>query len=143
MLGQDGPARLGHIRRTGMYRRAIDLHEELAVRLLVERGPHHPDLEVDPEERAGECQRTAPLTGAGLGGELAYSFARVVVRLRHRSVGLMRASRADAFVLVVDPGGRAKVLLKTPGAEQGRRPPEPVDIKDRFGNRDVLVAGDF
>ena len=63
----------------------------------------------------------------------------VVVRLRHGGVRLVRAGRADALVLVVDPGRGAERLLEPVGPEQRRRPPQPVDVEHLAGDLDVAL----
>ena len=139
VLGQHRPARVGEVGRARVHRRAVGLHQHLAVGLLVVGRPHHPDLELEPEQRGRERQRAAPLARAGLGGQLGHALGGVVVGLRHGGVRLVRPGRAAALVLVVDPGRGAQVLLQPPGAEQRRRPPQPVDVEHVV--RDRRCAG--
>jgi hypothetical protein len=137
VLGQHRPARLRQRRRAGMDRRTPGLHHRPPVGLLPVRGRDHPDLAVQLELAAGERQRTAPLPGAGLGGQPPHAFHGVVVRLRDGRVGLVRSRRAHALVLVVDPRGRPQRLLQPVCPVQRRRPPQPVDLLDRRRNLDV------
>ena len=143
VLGEHGQPRLGGPRRRRVHGRAPGLHHRAAVRLLVVGRADHPDLAVDPVLRAGERQRAAPLPRARLGGEPLGALDRVVVRLRHGGVRLVRPGRGDALVLVVDPGGRVEQLLQAAGPEQRRRPPQLVDVEDRAGDVHVRVAGDL
>ena len=126
-------------RRARVHGAAERLDHDPAVRLLVVRRPHLPDLALEVELRAGEGQRGAPLAGAGLGGQLRDARLGVVERLRHRGVRLVRAGRRDALVLVVDPGRRAERLLQPVRAEQRRRPPQPVDVEHLARDLDVLL----
>ncbi len=139
VLGEHAPAGRRDVRRARMDRRPVRLHQHLAIRLLVVGGAHHPHLQVDAEQRAGEGQRAAPLACSGLGGQFRDALGGVVVGLRHRGVRLVRAGRAAALVLVVDPGRRAEFLLEPARAVQRSWPPEPVDVEDILGNRDVPV----
>ena len=95
---------------------AVGLHQVAPVRLLVVRGADHVDLDLEPEDRAGEGQRAAPLAGARLGREPLDALLLVVERLGERGVGLVAARRADALVLVVDVRRRIERLLEPMGA---------------------------
>ena len=128
------------VRRAGVHRAAERLDHHLAVGLLVVRRPHLPDLALQAELRARERQRRAPLPGTGLGGQPPDARLRVVERLRHRGVRLVRAGRRDAFVLVVDPRRRAERLLQPVRPEQRARPPQPVDVEHLLGDVDVLLG---
>ena len=91
-------ARIARPAAVSVGRRRVDdaaerLDHDLAVRLLVVRRADLPDLAVEPELRAGERERGAPLARAGLGGQPADARLLVVVRLRHRGVRLVRAGR--------------------------------------------------
>ena len=68
---------------------------------------------------------------------------RVVVDLRDRGVGLVRAGRRDALVLVVDPRRRAQLLLPAAGAEERARPVLLVDVEHRPRDLDVPLPGDL
>ena len=89
VLGEEGPARLGQVGGARVDGRAEGLHEHPAVRLGLEGRLDLPDLHLDAEGLTGERQRRAPLTGAGLGGELGDALRGVVVRLGHGRVGLV------------------------------------------------------
>src|SRR6185437_15365356 len=88
-----------HIRRRRVDNAAERLDHDPAVGLLVIGGPYLPDLALDPELRAGESEGSAPLTCAGLGGQAPDAGLRVVERLWHRRVRLVRAGRRYALVL--------------------------------------------
>src|SRR6185437_10573225 len=62
-----GPAVVGGWRGAGHDLRAVRLHEDPPVRLLVVAGANHVDLDLEPEIGARKGQGTPPLTGAGLG----------------------------------------------------------------------------
>src|SRR3954452_20842051 len=95
-------ARLGAVARRAVHARAPRLHHRAPVGLLVIAGADHEDLALEPEQRAGEGERGAPLARAGLGCELLDAGLGVLVRLWDGGVGLVRAGRGDALVLVVD-----------------------------------------
>src|SRR3954467_11171234 len=63
-----------------MHRRSPGLHHRAAVRLLVVARADHEDLALEPEQRAGERERRAPLARAGLRRELAHAGLGVLVR---------------------------------------------------------------
>ena len=126
-----------------MDRRPVGLHQQPPVGLLVVGGPDHPHLAFQPEQRRRERQGAAPLAGPGLGGQLGDALRLVVVRLRDGGVGLVRAGRAAALVLVVDPRRGAQVLLQPPGPEQRGGPPQPVDVQHRLRDRDVPFRRDL
>ena len=138
-----GPSGVREVGRAGVHRAAERLDHHAAVGLLVVRRPHLPDLALHAELRAGERQRRPPLAGAGLGGELADAGLAVVERLRHSRVGLVRAGRRDALVLVVDARRRAERLLQPVRPEQRARPPQPVDVEHLVGDVDVLLGRDL
>ena len=131
------------LRRAGDALAAPGLHHQLAERLLVEADPHHEHLALQPDQRAGERQRAAPLAGAGLGGQPLDAELLVVPGLRDGRVGLVAAGRADALVLVVDPRRRAEVLLQPAGAVQRARPPQRQQAEDLLGDVDPPLGGDF
>jgi hypothetical protein len=107
---------------------APGVHHHAAVRLLVVADAHHVDRAFHAEELAGQRQRAAPLSGPGLGGQPLDAGALVVVRLRHRGVGLVAAGRAGAFVLVIDVRRRVERLFQAARAIERRGPPQAVDI---------------
>ncbi len=86
-------AGLGHVRGRAVDGRAPGLHHRAAVRLLVVARADHPDLALEPEQLAGKRQRRSPLSGAGLGRELADPGLGVLVGLRDRGVRLVRTRR--------------------------------------------------
>ena len=142
-LGEQGTPVLGDGGRTRVQRRPVDLHHRAAVRLRTVRRGDLPDLAVDPELGAGERQRRAPLAGAGLRRQLPDAVLVVVVGLRHRRVGLVRAGRADPFVLVEDLRRGVEQPLESPRPVQRARPPQAVDVEHAAGDVDVAGAGDL
>ncbi len=108
ILGQNGAAGFRFLAGAGRDFRPVRLHQRFAVRLLFIAHAHHVDLAFEPEVRTAHGQRRAPLAGPGLGGQAFDASQFVVVGLRHGGIRLVRAGGADAFVLVVDPRGRAQ-----------------------------------
>src|SRR5215210_8680572 len=123
MLLEHRAAGLRLLRRARDNRRAPGLDQRAPERLLLVRDLDHVDLALEPEERAGEGERAAPLPGASLGREARPALLRVVVGLCYRGVRLVAARRAHPFVLVEDPGRRPDRLLEPAGAVERRRPP--------------------
>ena len=123
--------------------RAVGLHEDPAVRLLVVARADHVDLDLEAEDGAGERQRAAPLAGAGLGREPRDALLLVVERLGERRVRLVAAGRADALVLVVDVGRRIERLLQAVGAVERGRPVERVGVADRLRDLDLALGADL
>ena len=140
---EDRAAGRGQRRGRRVHDSAEHLHHDPAVRLLVVGRPHLPDLAVEPELRARERERGAPLARAGLGGEPPDAGLRVVVRLRDGGVRLVRAGRRDALVLVVDPRRGTERLLQPVRAVERRRTPEPVHVQHRARDVDVLLGRDL
>ena len=143
VAGPDGTAGRGEVRRGAVHRRAVDLHRDPPVGLLVVGGAHLPHLAVQPELGAGEGQRGAPLPGAGLRRQPADRGTRVVERLRDGGVRLVRPGRRDALVLVVDPGRRPQRLLQPVRPVQRRRAPQAVHVEHLARDVDVPLAGDL
>ena len=103
-LAEDRPAVVRRQRRAGHDLRAVRLHQDPPVRLLVVAGADHVDLDLEAEVGAGERQGAPPLAGTGLGREALDALLLVVEGLGERGVRLVAAGRADALVLVVDVG---------------------------------------
>ena len=123
--------------------RAVGLHEDPPVRLLVVAGADHVDLDLEPEVGPGEREGTPPLAGSRLGRQAAHALLLVVVGLRERRVRLVAAGRAHALVLVVDVGRRIEGLLEPVGAIQRARAVEPVRVADRLGDLDLALGTDL
>src|SRR3954451_20785095 len=126
-----------------MDRGAPRLHHRAPVGLLVVARADHEDLALEPEQRARERQRRAPLARTGLGRELAYARARVLVGLRHGGVGLVRTRGRDALVLVVDARRRIELGLEAPGAVERRWAPELVGLAHLLGDLDLRLRRDL
>src|SRR5918996_5839277 len=123
--------------------RAEQLHHRATVRLLLIAGGDLPDLTLEVEQCARERQGAAPLPRTGLGGQAADALGSVVVRLRDRGVGLVRARRTCALVLVVDLRGRPESALEAMRAYERRGPPQAVDVSHRFRDVDEAFARDL
>ncbi len=143
VLGEDGAPGRRQLRGTGVHGAAERLDHHPPVGLLVVGRAHLPDLAGQAVLRAGERQGRAPLPGSGLGRELRDAGLGVVERLRHRGVGLVRAGRRDALVLVVDPRGGVERLLQPVRPVERAGPPQPVDVEHLLGDVDVLLGGDL
>ena len=104
---------------------------------------HHPDVDLEPEDRARERERRAPLARAGLGRQALHALLLVVVRLRDRGVRLVRAGRRDALVLVVDARGCLERALQAARAIERRRPPLAIDAAHLLRDRDEPIGRDL
>ena len=145
-----GVAREHLAAEVGLHRRARDaaraegLHERAAVRLLVVGDPHHEDLNLDAEERAGKRERRSPLSRRRSRSRSSRDAGFLVVEgLRDGRVRLVAAGRAHAFVLVVDARRRLERLLEASGAEERARAPLPVHVADRLRNLDLALGRDL
>ncbi len=143
VLGENGAAALGLVRRRGDAAGAIGLHQRAAIRLLIIGDAHLEHGDVDAEQRAGERQRRAPLPGAGFGRQLLDAGLLVVPGLRHGGVGLVRARGRDAFILVVDLRRGIERLFETARTHQRRGTPQLEHVADRIGNLDVTLGRNF
>jgi hypothetical protein len=141
VLGQQPAAKLGQLGWAGVHRGAPDLHHRLAVWLGPVGGRHLPHLALHAVLGGGEGQRRAPLAGAGFGGQLGDPFSVVIEGLWHRGVGLVRARRADALVLVEDLGRGVEQRLQAVGPEQRAGAPQLVDVEHAAGDVDVAIGG--
>ena len=102
-------------------------------------GVDHVHGQVEPEDRAREGQRAAPLAGAGFRGQPSNAVGFVVVSLGDGGVGLVAAGGTDALVLVVDVGGGIEGTFEPAGAEERGRPPQPIHVAHLVGDLDGLV----
>ena len=87
-----------------------------------------------------EGDRRAPLSGAGLGGQVLDALFVVVVGLRHGGVGFVRTRGRHAFVLEKDLRGRSEGLFQPRRAHERRRAPYPVNLLHLLGNVDVTLG---
>ena len=136
-------AGLGEVARRAVHGRAPRLHHRAPVGLLVVARADHPDLALEPEQRARERERRPPLARAGLGRELLDPGLGVLVGLRDRRVDLVRAGRGDALVLVEDARGGVERLLEPVRAVQRRRAPQAVGVANGVGDRDLGLHRDL
>ena len=143
IYGQHGAAGVGGVGRARHAGGPPYLHHALAVRFLPEGDPHHVDEALHPEHGGGHGESAAPLAGARLRGEFGAALHLVVVGLRHRRVGLVRACRTRALILVVDVGRSAEGLLPTLGPVQRGGPPQLEDLLHLFWDLDVLLHRHF
>ncbi len=135
-----GAARVGGVARRADHGRAPALHHRAPVGLLVVARADHVDHALEPEQRAGERERRPPLPGAGLRGQALDAGLLVGIRLGHRAVGLVRTSRRDALVLVVDARRRIEGALEAVRPVQRRRAPQLVDLADLLRDLDLGVG---
>ena len=125
-----------------MHSRTPGLHHRAPVGLLVIGGADHEHLALQPEQGAGEREGGAPLTGPRLGCQALDTGARVLVRLRHGGIGLVRAGRRDALILVVDARWGLKRTLEATGAEQRCGTPQPVGVQHLLFLTRMRASGD-
>ena len=142
-LGQDRPAVVRRQRGAGHDLRAVCLHQDPAIRLLVVAGADHVDLDLEAEERAGEGHGTPPLARARLGRDPGDALLLVVEGLGDGGVGLVAAGRADALVLVVDVRRRIERLLEAVRPVERAGPVQPVRVADRLGDLDLALGRHF
>ena len=119
VVGQDAAAGLGKVGRAGEHFGAPGLHHRATEWFLLVRHLHHVDANLHVEHLSGQRQAATPLACTGLGGQPVDAGHFVVIGLWHRRVGLVRAGRRDAFVLVVNLARRAQNLLQPMRTEQG------------------------
>ena len=133
-LAAEGGVRAG----AGDDFRAIGVHHDLAVRLLVKGDAYHVDLAFQAEFMGGKGKGAAPLPGPGLGGEAFDAFPLVVIGLGHGAVGLVAAGRRDAFVLEIDFRLGAQGRFQGCCPHQRRRAPDTVNFL--YFQRDIDPA---
>src|SRR5215204_4647592 len=102
MIFEDVTASLRQVRRARIDLRAVGLHHDSPVGLLLEADADHVDRAIETHHTAGERHRRTPLARAGLCGKSLYTLLAIVVGLGDGGVGFVAARRADTFVLVVD-----------------------------------------
>ena len=137
MLFQDRFPGIGLIARARDAFRAIGLHQRPPVGLLIVGDLDHVDLDFEPEQRASEGERGAPLPRPGFGRKLGDALFLIVKSLGHRGIGLVAPGGTDAFIFVEDAGRRSERLLEPPGAIERRRAPQTVDIANRRRDFDL------
>ena len=138
-----GPPGLGAGRRGRGNGGAVGLHLHASVRLGLIAVAHLPDVTGQAEDTARERQRSAPLPGAGLGGQSGDAGQLVVVRLRHRRVRLVAADGGSALVLVVDAGLGAERSFESVGPIHRCGTPQPVDLADFLGDLNPAFGAQF
>ena len=141
--GQDLTSRVGFVTRAGKDLCSPGVHHQPAVRLLIIADFHHVHCAFHPEKFACQRQRASPLPCSGFGGQTLDAGLFVVKGLRHRGVGLVAASRAGSFVLVINMSRGIERLFQLPGAVKRRRPPQPIDVKHLPGNINFRLRGKF
>ncbi len=119
ILLEDRAAGVRLVGRARSDARAEGLHQAAAVRLLVVGDPDHVDVAPEAEERAGHGERAAPLAGPRFRGQPGDALLLVVERLRDCRVGLVRAGRRDALVLVVEVRRGVERLLEAARTDTG------------------------
>src|SRR4030042_4212017 len=121
---KDIPSGLGLLTGAGDAVSAPDLHHEFAKGLLIEADSNHEYFAFESQEVAGEGERAAPLSGAGLGRNLLDAHMLVVPNLGNGRVRLVASGRTHAFVFVIDAGRGLQVTLQVNGSpERGGTPP--------------------
>ncbi len=143
LLGEDRAPRVRLFRGARDDARTVGLHQPAPVGLLVVRDLDHVDVDLEPEDGAGERERRSPLARAGLRREARHAFLLVVEGLCDRGVRLVRAGGRDALVLVVDAGRGIERLLQAAGAVERCRPPLAIDRPHLLGDRDEAIRRDL
>src|SRR3989344_6172217 len=135
--GKDFPSELGLPAWGRENLRAVRLHHDLSVGLLVVTRRHHEYPAFQPEQHACICKRRSPLSGSSFRGKRFHSFFRVVISLRYGGVGLVRTARVQTLVLEIDFRRSLEFFLQPPSSEQRRRPAHPQQrLSNFFGNGD-------
>ena len=134
-------SRIGQRRGRRHALRAPGVHHQTAVGFLVIADLDHEHLQVDAEVFGCEGDRSAPLSGAGLGRQVLDALLVVVVGLRHGGVGLVRTRGRHALVLEIDLRRRSEGLFQPRRAHERRGTPYLVDLLHLFGNVDVAFGG--
>src|SRR5215218_8025081 len=104
MLLEYVAACLREIRGARVDLRAVSLHHDAPVGLLVVADADHVYRAIEAHHAAGEGQGRAPLARSGLCGQAPDAFLAIVVSLGDGGVRLVAAGRRAALVLVVDVG---------------------------------------
>ncbi len=91
----------------------------------------------------GKGQGTAPLAGAGFGGQPFDPLPLVVIGLGHGTVGLVAAGGRNPFILKVNPGLGPQFFFQKIGADQRRGPPDRPDVQDLLRDIDMAVGTHF
>src|SRR5660398_21640 len=95
------------------------------------------------KRQGSQRERRSPLSGSRLRGQALRTVLLVVVGLRHGSVGLVRASRADSLILVVDFGRRVQSLLQPLRTDEWRRAPKLVHLLHFFRDLNIRLSRDL
>ena len=136
-LCQNPAAHLGGVGGGRSHVGAVGPHDLAAEGLLLIGALHHEHAAVQSQISAGHAQRSAPLTGAGLGGDALKALLLGVVRLGDGGVQLVAARGVVALKLVVDVGGGVQLLLQAVGPHQRRRTVHLVEVTDLLRDGDV------
>src|SRR5215208_1380980 len=104
MLIEDVAACLREFRRARVDLRAVGLHHDAPVGLLVVTDADQVDRAIEAHHAAGEGQGRAPLASSGLCGQAPDALLAIVVSLGDSGVRLVAAGRRATLVLVVDVG---------------------------------------
>jgi len=134
-------ARVGQRRGRRHAFRTPCVHHQAAVGFLVVADLDHEYLQVDAEMFRGEGDRSAPLPGAGLGGQVFDALLVVVISLRYGGIGFVRTRGRHALVFEIDLSGRSEGLLQPGCTHERRRSPYLVDFLHLFGDVDVALGG--
>ena len=140
---QSIPAGLGFHAGAGHTFPPPGFHHGFTIRLLVKADPDYIHLAFQSELTAGKGQRTSPLPGAGFSGQSFDAEDFIVIGLGNGGVGFVASRRTDAFVFKIDPRRGIQGFFQREGPDQGGRPPDAVNIQDRFRNVNPPVRTDL
>ncbi len=119
------------------------LHHALAIRFLPVGDLDHVNGTFETEVLTGHGNGRTPLPGAGFRSNPFGTENLVVVGLRHRGIRLVRASRRDPFILVVDLRRCAECFLQFMGTVHRRWPPELINLEDLLRDINPSFLGYF
>src|SRR5215211_8163963 len=143
MLLEDVAACLREIRGARVDLRAVSLHHDAPVGLLVVADADHVYRAIEAHHAAGEGQGRAPLARSGLCGQAPDAFLAIVVSLGDGGVRLVAAGRRAALVLVVDVGRSIESVFEAAGPEERGRAPERVDLTHLLRDGNIRLRRHF
>ena len=116
------------------------LHDRAAVGLLLIADLDHVDGAVDAELLGGVGQRTAPLAGAGLGGQVRDALLLGIVGLGDGGVELVAAGRRDTLILEIDMRRGSEGLFELIGTHERGATIGGILLADGFRDGDPFVG---
>ena len=143
VFGKQLAAKLRLVAGAGVNRRAPSVHEHPAIRLLLVTDLDHIDIALQPKQLAGQGKGRPPLARARFRCEPFGAGLLVEKGLWNRSIDLVAASGAGAFVFVVNMGRGLERALKTHRSQQWGWTPQRINLAHRFRDFDPTVRTHF